>query len=184
MAKISRRFQVRVTQTEIDTAIPANSGHCMIADAVKRTFTERYKRTPGRVSVDLQTIRVSDPLTRQKLIFLTPLVAQRALLQFDQKIKPTEFSFRMDAAQVLPMQDRTKQKQPRTEEQESQALCAVASATKRKRVRASVDVRASNGVGGTTPTKIGGKAPPTAVLSGNRRQFGIRAAGSLDGPTE
>ena len=28
-------LKVAVTQAEISTAVPANSGHCMIADAVK-----------------------------------------------------------------------------------------------------------------------------------------------------
>src|SRR5262245_57512785 len=75
--KTSPRGLVRVTDELIETALPKNSEHCMIADAVKIAF-------PGAkgVSVDLATIRFSDPEKGLRYIYLTPRIAQTALVEF------------------------------------------------------------------------------------------------------
>ena len=54
----SPQLTINVTEADIAKAIKRDSNHCMIADAIKHTV-------PGvrNVSVDLQTIRWSDPQT-------------------------------------------------------------------------------------------------------------------------
>lgn len=181
------RFEIHVSQAEIDTAIPANSGHCMIADAVKHCFVDKYKRIPVAISVDLQTIRFTDPRPGLRFIFLTPVVAQRALLQFDQGIKPTPFRFRLSSngAQVIPTKRQPRKGQtPAQQAAQKKASSKGAAAKKRQAKLRRGKVVIGHQSGGNHATKVGGKAPPPAVLSGNRRQFGIRAAGVLDGPTQ
>lgn len=179
------RLDVKVTQRQIDTAVPANSGHCMIADAVKEAFTEKFKRKPLAVSVDLQTIRLSDKKTGKRFIYLTPVVAQRGLLQFDQGITPTEFNFRLHRGQIVQPRKRSTTPQEMSTAQVQQRDEATAASKRKAYVRARLEVSSTNAKHrGDQRDIIGGKAPPLAVLSGNRRQFGVRAAGSLNGPTQ
>jgi len=62
-------LRVQITQEDIDVAIPKNSGHCMIADAAKRCFFERFKRKATAVSVDLQTIRLTDREKKVRYVY-------------------------------------------------------------------------------------------------------------------
>ena len=91
------RKKVVVDADNIAEGIKRDSSHCMIAEAVKSTL-------PGMraVSVDLATIRFTDPSRKQRLVFLTPRVAQRALVDFDQGNQVEPFSFVLARpAQVL-----------------------------------------------------------------------------------
>jgi hypothetical protein len=165
------QFMVHVTQADIDVAIPANSGHCMIADAVKRAFSRSRRRSAFAVSVDLQTIRFTNLEKRVRYVYLTPPVAQRGLLQFDQGIKPTPFSFRLRHGQVMPMFGSVPGRKGTKKTQ--------------KKAKLQVQVIGSRNKGRVERrVTVGGKAPPPAVLAGNRRTFGIRLAGGLDGPTQ
>lgn len=179
------RLDVCVSQNEIDTAVIANSGHCMVADAVKRCFRKRFKRGAFGVSVDLQTIRFTDREKQIRYVYLTPVVGQRALLQFDQGIKPTPFSFRItkNGAQAIPSLSRERPTNKRSEAQEAQLRKTTKRSNESRQKRAEIVTEAHRG-NSRQHTKVGGKAPPVAVLSGNRRQFGIRAAGLLDAPTQ
>ena len=148
-----RSLPVDVTLEIIMTAVPANSGHCMISDAIKAAALKKGWRT-SKVMTDLQTVRFTDLEKGIRYICFTPFVAQKALLDFDAGLEVKPFSFRLKPAQVL-----------------------YKNASKRRQ-KARVAVRARND-GGTTkgaPVKHGGKAMPTLAL-GMRRGFGIRAMG-------
>jgi hypothetical protein len=87
----------RVTQELIDLAMPRDSNHCMVADAVKSALPH-----VKAVSVDLATIRFTDPVKRQRYIYLTPIRVQKALIEFDQGVHFGEFTFRLvKAVQVV-----------------------------------------------------------------------------------
>lgn len=92
---VAPRVSVSVTTKEITTAIPKNSGHCMIADAIKAGV-------PGAtlVSVDIQTIRWTDREKGLRYVYLTPRVAQQALLDFDGGIVVEPFRFSLRTAHV------------------------------------------------------------------------------------
>lgn len=92
-------IDVKVEPRHIDEAVPRDSGYCMIADAVRAAFPDV---APGKnaISVDLQTIRVTDAKRNLRYIYLTPRKAQEALVDFDQGIKPEPFSIRLRGAHV------------------------------------------------------------------------------------
>jgi hypothetical protein len=97
--KVSPKVLIRVTDDLIETALPKNSEHCMIADAVKVAFP-----TAKAVSVDLATVRFSDPAKGLRYIYLTPRFAQAALVDFDEGRRPQAFQFELTrAAQIVTM---------------------------------------------------------------------------------
>jgi hypothetical protein len=83
--------RIQVTQKNIDDGIPEDSTSCMIADAIKAAMP--YVRF---VSADISTIRYSNPKTGLRHTFLTPEIAQWALVQYDQGVKPEPFHFNLD----------------------------------------------------------------------------------------
>jgi hypothetical protein len=82
-----------VTQRHIDEAIPKDSSHCMITEAIKEALPNAKF-----VSTDLQTIRWTDPQKKLRYIVLTPQLAQIRLIAFDQgdldNLEPFEFTLR------------------------------------------------------------------------------------------
>ena len=86
-----RRIDVEVTQEHIDTAIPSDSAHCMIADAIRAAVPQAKK-----IAVDLQAIRFTDPEKGQRYVYFTPTIGQDALIAFDEgtPIKPFSFTLR------------------------------------------------------------------------------------------
>jgi hypothetical protein len=76
---------IPVSSRIIAEAVKADSHHCMIADGIK-------KRIPKAqfISVDLQSIRFTDPDTKIRYQYFTPLTGQQNLVKFDQgkSIKP------------------------------------------------------------------------------------------------
>jgi hypothetical protein len=100
----SPKILVRVTDDLIETALPKDSEHCMVADAVKVAFP-----TAKAVSVDLATVRFSDPDKGLRYIYLTPRFAQTALVEFDEGRRPHAFQFELTrAAQIVPIYKRPK----------------------------------------------------------------------------
>lgn len=148
--KRSPRVTVSVTNKEITQSMQANSSHCMIADAIKRTIP-----TATAVSVDLATIRWSDPLKRLRYTYLTPRTAQFAILDFDHGVSPKPFDIKLGGAQVTTMFSRKPGKRHATGDH--------------KLGRKKMLTPKSNSV----PDVIGGKPPPTTHL-GRRREFGLR----------
>jgi hypothetical protein len=76
---------VAVSKSQIDDSTRKDSSHCMIAEALKLSVKSAGKPiTEGTVSVDLQTIRYTDPERGLRYTYLTPRIAQVALVNFDQ----------------------------------------------------------------------------------------------------
>jgi len=90
------RLDFQVTADIIATAIPRDSAHCMIADALKAAMPRA-----AWVSVDLATIRFTDLVAGRRYIYLTPRSAQEALIAFDQGERPEPFRVRGSAAQMI-----------------------------------------------------------------------------------
>jgi hypothetical protein len=152
-----KRKMVSVTAEIIAQAIPKTSGHCMIADAVKAAYPEM-----NRVAVDLQSIRMTDTIKKERIIAWTPQSVQGALLDFDEGIIPQPFSFEVRKAQIIKCSDKPTKPRPKRD--------------------------AKAGVGtNAVPIKEGGYPPPMAALAGGatgrkrkdprvgqRRAFGLR----------
>jgi hypothetical protein len=81
-------LRISVSQDIINSACRADSSHCMIADAVRDCCP--WARN---ITVDIQTIRLSDPEHGVRYTYLTPRQAQLALLDFDAGVPAEPFSF-------------------------------------------------------------------------------------------
>lgn len=86
---------VVVTPEIIQEAVERHSGHCVIADAVRRTVPEA-----SHVSVDLQTVRFTDKSKGLRYTYLTPRRAQVCLVKFDQGVLPEPFEIRLNGGHV------------------------------------------------------------------------------------
>lgn len=146
----SHGFSVEVTEEVIAVAVPRNSGHCVISEAIKRLFPEATS-----ISTDLQTIRFSVPEERKRYIYFTPGWAQRLLVDFDKGVAPKPCVRKVGrSCQIMKMRGGKK------------------GVTQPRRV-----TRPNDG-NGAPPTVHGGKAPPRAALSdrtAKRREFGLRS---------
>jgi hypothetical protein len=90
----SPQVTVSVDQDQIDDAIRRDSRHCWIAEAIKVVVPNMTA-----VTVDLQTIRFTDPEKRLRYSYLTPHSCHIALI--DRGIQPEPFTFTLRrAAQV------------------------------------------------------------------------------------
>lgn len=159
----SPRVTIEVTEELIDQAVRGDSGHCMIAEAVKAAYPNaRY------VSVDLQTIRFSDPTTHERYTYLTPRAAQVALVDFDQGAHPQPMRFQLRGAQVTPSGSRQARSGKAASEAQRRAAAKATAASKQVRARL------TNEPAGDVPDKIGGRTPPTTPIA-RRRAFGLRA---------
>jgi hypothetical protein len=156
----SPRLFVEVTEGIIAAAEKANSGHCMIADAVE-VAAQRKGIGATNISVDVQTIRFSDPVKRLRYIYLTPRVAQYPLVRFDLGVHTEPFSFRIAGGHVVNMPGKRHgkyhpDKPNKTEEQLKRTTLITASPDK----------------GSQKFRRAGGAEPPTFSM---RREFGLRA---------
>jgi hypothetical protein len=181
---MGKQFTIELTQEHINLAIPRDSGHCMWADATGDSIAGAMYR-----SVDLQTMRWTDLVARKRYIVLTPAVVQQSLIAFDQGrrdlIKPV--TIRVRAAQVVSLRsrvyddkERAKRKARTVRERAAKREAAVTQTTERPKPRTQRRLE-ENGAKGSVPTVLGGRTPPTAVLSnvrapkGRIRRFGIRS---------
>jgi hypothetical protein len=155
---------VNVTDEVIAKSVPRDSGHCMVADAVKLAYPNAQ-----HISVDIQTIRFSDPTKGLRYTYLTPRTAQVSLVEFDMGTHPEPFSFQLRNGHTTSM----KRVNPET-----------GKATKRGTGSKGVNVMKSmSSAGGDgVPRVVGGTLPPTGALAagknipaGRRRAFGMRA---------
>lgn len=89
MEKRMKPLKVKVTAKNIQDAKRGDSHRCMIADAIQHSIKDA-----GYVSVDAQSIRLTDDKNSKRLIYLTPKRAQRALIAFDEgkDVKPFTFT--------------------------------------------------------------------------------------------
>ena len=197
------RLTIEVTEADIATAVPKDSGHCAIADAIARQI-------PGAsgVTVDLATIRWSDKAAGKRYTYLTPRTAQVLLLDFDNGDRAAcqPFSFVLwEPAQITPLKASNRKRQAayevsvneiRAKEAAGQELTRgeknrVTNADKRAAARRAKTygarqvefVAGKNEDGDPAGTVIvkGGHPIPIGALAhspGRRRVFGLRAAGA------
>jgi len=144
----SPQRRIHVLQEDIDTSIKRNSSHCMTAGAVKRAVPEA-----SHVSVDLQTIRWSNKAKEERYIYLTPRIAQIALVDFDQGKMPKPFRFTLSAGHTIASLNGHRDKD-------------------RDYKRAKAALRTDTPAGKRV-TRVGGRSPPT--MSGKRREFGLKS---------
>lgn len=164
---------VLITEEIIAHSVARDSTHCMIADAIKASFPQAE-----RVSVDLATIRLTDPAKRLRYTFLTPRIAQFELVRFDQGIMPTPFQFRLRGAHVT-RSGSNNSRRVLTEKQKNSAQN-----TGREKIKKMHDVLKKTGLrhlpNGKVADRIGGKTPPVqrnkdGIPFSRRRAFGLRA---------
>jgi hypothetical protein len=98
----SPRSRITVTQDNISRSARADSSHCMIANAVREAIPQARN-----ISVDLQTIRYSDPERGVRYTYLTSAAAQAALVAFDEGSLVEPFSFTISNAYVAPVNRRS-----------------------------------------------------------------------------
>lgn len=186
------RVPVDVTEYLIEDSTARDSGHCMIADAVKEAVPDATY-----ISADIQTIRFTRGGFRYT--YLTPRKAQVALIQFDQGEKPEPFAFQLRTGQTTRSGSRaavkTGKPQERTEAQQKASEDAMEHSTKgfhtEKKTRAAnkgdtAKLVQHPGGQSAVPDIRGGRVPPVAPLAGGsgvgntvpksrRRVFGLRA---------
>ena len=75
----SPTLKLRITKDLWDDAVQASSGGCLLVEAIKR----QYPHLTG-ISVDMATVRVSDPKKGLRFTYLTPENGQTLLLSYDQ----------------------------------------------------------------------------------------------------
>lgn len=159
------RPTVVIDEMTIEQAKRRDSSHCMIAEAVKKAVPNATS-----VSVDLQTIRWTDRDRGLRFTYLTPRLAQLALLKFDQGDEDlAPFAFRLRYAQITKAN--TKRSQRRTADQDAVPKRAALMGTPH---------HAEDGYGAEPAVRVGGRTPPIGPLSntrvrvGKRREFGLR----------
>jgi hypothetical protein len=167
---------ISVTPDLIGLSAKRDSSHCMIAEAIKLAV-------PGArfVSVDLQTIRFTDPEKPYRYTYLTPRRAQLALVDFDQGREPEPFDVRLRGGTVTKSHSR---RSPEQKEREAKARKASKPATENGPVvakkRTILSPRHANSET-SIPEINGGTTPPMGALAsvttarGRRRQFGLRS---------
>lgn len=202
MARImkSPRVNVVVTPELIEEAVRGDSGHCMIAEAVKAAVPEAR-----HVSVDLQTIRYSLPGVHARYTFLTPRIGQTALVRFDagEEVEPFRMQLRnphitaMSNRAAAERRQRELDEAGRTERQEEVREAhreVLVEARSRQRRKYGTGPKATKMIGkennrrnggGDLPRIEGGTPPPVGPLQGGikggpiprgrRREYGIRA---------
>lgn len=157
-------IKVAVTADNISCSLKSNSSHCMTAVAVTVACNKR-KIDCTHVSIDTQTIRFSDPAKGLRYVYLTPRVAQSAILQWDQGYKVEPFDFVLSGGAVHAMNvSNAKDKHA-------------------KKIARTMKLKLKNprfrpGSSGKIPRVVGGREPPSVS---QRREFGLRAYGGPAG---
>jgi hypothetical protein len=169
-------LKVKVTQAHFDQSKRKDSSHCMIASALKEAL-------PGAkyVSVDLQTVRWTDPQNGLRYITLTPRTAQEALIGYDQGEPFAPFTLRFHSPAQITKMGRGKQNHaPGDSEQEisaSKVLLDKAGRKGARKVTRKVTRKrrrrlTTPSAPGAIPTILGGQRLPMSILS--RREYGLR----------
>lgn len=166
----SPHLRVQVTAEDIQTGVQSASGYCMVAEAIKREVP--WAR---RVSVDLQTIRVSDPEKGIRMAFLTPLGVQRALIKYDQGVVPDPFRFHAAHAHVTRITTRPSVKAAAEERAAAGRALPNERAAERPTRKGPTTVRRQDDT--SRPIRKGGVLPPVAVLAHDPRRGRVRTFG-------
>jgi hypothetical protein len=156
------RPRIPVTAKHIEKAKREDSTGCVIALAIEDAV-------PGAksITVDLQTIRWSDPVRRQRYIYLTPVKCMRSLVDFDlgKVIDPFDFSLRN--AMVTPMN----RKNPNRDDSLERSA-----PIKRRRPSNTRKLKARDAANPGEVVIEGGNPPPAAAYSSRkgRRTYGAK----------
>lgn len=155
---------IDVGEAHIERAVRRDSSHCAIADAIGEQLPDARN-----ISVDLQTIRWSDPTVGSRYIYLTPRCAQELLIAVDEGwedlIHPIRFELRNP--QIVPMR----------------RTVTDPNGIRRKTPYGKTELKKADrqGTGGSL-VRTGGKPPPLAALAnsprhtlGKRRAFGLKS---------
>ncbi len=145
---------IEVTDRIINAAVPKSSSHCIVAEAVRQQIPNAQF-----IAVDLQTIRWSNPEKDERYTYLTPRIAQVALVKWDQGATPEPFKCKLRNGQTT----RRGHYGVRLNKLEMR--------------------RPKHGSGSEScvPDRVGGRTPPIGALAsgagvrGARRAFGLRA---------
>lgn len=163
------RVEIEVTDDIIESAVEKDSSHCLWAEAIRVAVPDA-----AHISVDLQTMRFTDPKKGLRYTYLTPRAAQVAIVNFDQGVKPEPHSVRLRGGQVTRAGRReasfSRSSKPLTDAQKKQRSEA---SKKRKTLDTAQLVNRHDGTG-EVPDRVGGKTPPVMSIA-RRRSFGLRA---------
>lgn len=154
------RPEIHVTDEDIDTAMPANSRHCMIALAI-----QRHVPSATHILIDIQTIRWSDKNRRLRFTYFTPAKVIAILIGWDDGQKPKPFSFNLRSAHVTATWIGSKR---------TGGKKLAHKLGKKKRIKNRADEKAQ-----IRPTVVGGKPPPVSRFSRDQRVFGSRRLANL-----
>jgi hypothetical protein len=164
---------VTVTKEAIEQAKPRDSGHCMVADSVKAAFPDAEY-----VSVDLATVRFTDPRKGLRYTYLSPRSVATALVQWDAGIVPEPWKFRIRNGHVTRAGKRTaslaQQQTPKQRAARVKVGKKAAALLAKTRLRRGSSEQ-------SVPDRVGGKTPPLMPVKGDniafsrRRAFGLRA---------
>lgn len=157
------RIDFAVTERHIAEAVPRDSGHCMIADALRDAIPNAEF-----ISVDLATIRWTDVTAGYRYVYLTPGVAQAALIAFDQGERPEPFHVKQNAAQ---MHLTAGARRARTER--NRTVKDATGAWPRENAEL-MPPREGSRSAGSVMVKTGGEPLPGPGRAYKRREFGLR----------
>lgn len=163
------QVHVQLTAEIIADGTQRDSMHCMIAEAIKKEYPNAKQ-----VSVDLATIRFTDPKRGLRFTYLTPRIAQAHLVKFDQgkEVEPIEFKLRGAQVTRSGKQTPVRALTPEQQQQRTEAGKKLNEALGKTRLR---NPQSDRGV----PDRVGGKTPPLQagkddVPFSRRRAFGLR----------
>lgn len=144
------QIYVSVTAKHIDDAVPKDSSHCMVADAVRDAFPSATS-----IAVDMQTIRFTDPKKGLRYAYLTPRDVAVGIVEWDEGILPTPYGFwlRKGSVHTAGRKKKATKLSPRLG-------------------RAALVKDGSDSNGPEVDRRVGGKEPPQFS---KRREFGMRA---------
>lgn len=95
------RFEIAVTQADIDRALQSNSSKCVVAQAIARTLPDAT-----RIDVDTQSIRFT--INGERYAYLTPYSVQGYVVGFDAGDEIHPFRFRLYEEQKVAVRQRTR----------------------------------------------------------------------------
>jgi len=155
----ARAIDVDATMEIYNRSKRRTSSHCWIAEAVKQAAP-----WGSHVAVDLQTIRVTDTQAEKRYVYLTPRIAQIALIKYDAGEERTEgLQFKLRVAQVTKAGRRTRN-------YEAEKIAKKQAAARKQAAAAAAHVQAS---AGQRPVVFGGITPPLSNFA-RVRQFGVK----------
>lgn len=168
------RMKPNVTSDDVIESVRGDSSCCAIVTATERFCRDHLRFEPKHVSVDVQTIRVSDPVKRLRYAYLTPRSAQQFIIDYDQGADAlAPFSFELRGGLAVSMGSATRTRRVAPGDIPDGASSYVPPPARRARLVA--NKKAKDGVhsSSTTIERVGGSLPP--INRKFRREYGLRA---------